>query len=140
MIAPTPGHRRDAIDPELRARQASGLPEQARRNGWVGSPGTDGVTGQICSTDPHHFVWTWPVEGGWGSVGVCELCGAVTTGEREADIRRRFEADLAAERAKHEALRVRVRKLIDYYADPSVVTADGVLMDLRALLDAEGSA
>ena len=51
----------------------------------------------ICSTDPHHFVWTWPInDDAHGSIGVCELCGAVTTAERDAR--------LIAE-AKGEALR-----------------------------------
>ena len=35
--------------------------------------------------DPHHFVWTWPInDDAHGSVGVCELCGAVTTAEHDA--------------------------------------------------------
>lgn len=38
---------------------------------------------QANTCHPHHFTWTWPIEGGQGSVGVCDLCGAVTTGERD---------------------------------------------------------
>jgi hypothetical protein len=47
--------------------------------------------------DPHHFVWTWPIEGGDGAVGVCDLCGAVTTGERDAKILANAAAALVVE-------------------------------------------
>lgn len=47
--------------------------------------------------DPHHFVWTWPIEGGSGSVGVCDLCGAVTTGERDAAREQALREEIAQE-------------------------------------------
>lgn len=44
------GTRRDAVDPELRARQAARLPAQARANGWVGTPDPD--AGHLSHPDP----------------------------------------------------------------------------------------
>lgn len=69
----------------------------------------------ICSTNPHHFVWTWPIEDdAHGSIGVCDLCGAVTTAERDARLLEaaRAEGDgaihdayaLAYDRGRTEAL------------------------------------
>lgn len=48
----------------------------------------------------HAFVWTWPIEGGDGPVGVCSLCGRVTTAERDAKIRHAALAE--AERAQYD--------------------------------------
>lgn len=87
----------------------------------------------ICTTDPHHFVWTWPVEGGSGSVGVCDLCGAVTTGERDAKIRE------AAEQRAAEVV-AKVRALADEWereareAGTGALFAEPVVAALRAAL------
>ena len=63
---------------------------------------TDAAEVNIC--ERHHFVWTWPIEGGAGAVGVCDLCGAVTTAERDAAVEARgAERALRVLDAAHDA-------------------------------------
>ena len=91
------------------------------------SPTPERVTGcaaNIC--EPHHFVWTWPIEGGSGSIGVCSLCGLVTTGERDA----------AREQALREAYDVAAGEWANDYADwmannpgPSGIPSDPPMLD-----------
>lgn len=61
--------------------------------------------GEANDCEHHHFVWTWPIEGGEGSVGICDLCGGVTTTERDAKIR----AEAAREAIDPHCLRCRRR-------------------------------
>ena len=47
----------------------------------------------------HAFAWTWPIEGGSDSIGVCSLCQRVTTRERDEDIARAAKAEALREAA-----------------------------------------
>lgn len=81
----------------------------------------------ICSADPHSFVWTWPIEGESGSVGVCQLCGAVTTADRD-------EAKRAEGLAVAKSL---LRKVVAYWdGRPLAHHGDHIYADLRDVLRA----